>query len=238
MEITEHTFRLRELGAWSGLDYAKLSEPVVRAPGLHVSDVLDALERTMPGLKKQRERVIAPDRMHAYREVGFMWEEFLQTSWRRRRGAEAGQRSGLVLQPRFVYSLGKGRVLHGSGDGLDFNRKITTLEEYKTTFKTQRRMNDYAIEFWRWRIQQCVYLYGVWAPTATTFTNRLSHRLSRHPNHGYPVRLLVLWMQGDYRGDSPIPTSYLIKYTWDEILEAWRMVKRQAIRMLERGRER
>lgn len=206
-------------GSWSSMDFGEATlKPVPREPGLHASEVVDALVRAAG---------FAPAESSGWEtkaiwEVGFCWEHVIQTAWKERRAFENRQRA-ILSQPRLELPINrKGDVLHLTPDAWDYIGKVE--ESYKSSTKSMRAFEEEPLSnFWGWFVQSKVYQFAL--------------NLPYRAKHGklpaiMTSRFFVLWIRGDYRHPTARQRVYTVQFTREEVEETWRMVRAQARRMI------
>lgn len=228
MKIRGADIEFDKVGSWSSMDFGEASlatHSEERAPGLHVSDVVAELVRAA-GFAPAESSAGEWER-EAIWEVGFCWEQVIQTAWKERRVFENQQRA-ILSQPKIELPITKdGDILHGTPDAWDYISKIE--ESYKSSSKSMKRFEDDPLSnFWGWFVQSKVYLYGLWAPY------RLKHG---HLPKMMSSRFFVLWLRGDYRHPSARRRVYTVDFAREDVEETWRMVRAQARRMLKKERQ-
>lgn len=210
-------------GDWSSMDFGESSDhhsTVERTPGLHVSDVVHDLCKSA-GFVPDEVDSRGWDKKAIW-ELGFCWEHLIQCAWRERRVFENRQRR-ILSQPPLRLPLGKGRVLHGTPDAWDFIARVE--ESYKSSTKNMLAFEREPLSnFWGWFISSKVYSWGLHCGT----TNRELPK-------SIQVRFFVLWLRGDYRHPSARQRLYVLRFSRQEVMEAWQMVRSHAIRMLKKG---
>lgn len=173
----------------------------VRSPGLHVSQIIrDLMNKVVKPGQRQHDSELSPaelQRMGTYRSLGFAWERALE------RSLIDAFSQGAVIRPGEVMLDG----VAGSPDLIDMRN--FTLEEWKCTWKSSRRIDNLEDEFWEWTVQIKAYLKML------GFTQ---------------CCLRVFFVNGNYRDSGPQVMCRLLIFTQAEIDENWNMLINHARR--------
>lgn len=126
------------------MEYQEISVPqfqtlnlAPRSEGLHLSDVLNDIERVL--FKDEAERKSNFNNPY-WAEIGFLWERLLELAWKDMLGKRPGEvvRDGIICSP--------------DGECV----KDGYIEEYKCTWKSTKKK---PWEIWRWMVQVKSYCY-------------------------------------------------------------------------------
>jgi hypothetical protein len=116
-----------------------------RSKGLHLSDIINDIERVMYPKEYERTQGMTNP---VWAEIGFKWERVLDlenrfsAAWKDGLGKRPGEivRDGIIMSP-------DGECV---ADGY--------IEEYKCTWKSAKKT---PVDIWRWMVQTKAYCYGM-----------------------------------------------------------------------------
>lgn len=173
-----------------------------RAVGAHVSDIIRDISNTVlkPG---QREKYddLSPDeqrRLGNYASVGWAWEHII-----RRGMLDAGVNPGTDSQRFQCPGQLTLNGIHGSPDWLDTT--VWENVEFKATWRSSNRPLD--PDFWEWLTQFKAYCKMLGCTS---------------------TRLLVFYVNGDYRDSGPQFKDIRLNFTKMEIEDNWSMLLNHA----------
>lgn len=205
-EITRYDFELDPATMQGGLGEER-SEP--RSPGIHLSGVIRDLEKVLGVDRQDFESMSAEQQalMIRYREMGFMWESIVESVFKRRM-IERLPESDKFIRQQEVEAGGIFMTL----DGIYVPN--WTLLEYKATWRSARKVEDFEGEFWSWLVQAKCYCHAIDAQEVDFF---------------------VFFVNGDYKPPAPKTISVNVKFHPNEIRDTWLMVSNHAEVMRKRG---
>lgn len=173
-----------------------------RSKGLHLSEVISSIDKALniSGYgSKHRDPDDDPELLF---EMGFLWEEVLETALGLREVERPGEYvcDGIACSPDgIIYEKRRGRDAEPR----------PVIEEYKCTWKSCRGGVQAIQDNWRWMTQIKAYCFVVGAVKA---------------------RLRVLYVNGDYsRPMRPAYQAYELRFSPEELLETWTMIRSHAI---------
>jgi hypothetical protein len=174
---------------------APLGSPNQRSSGVHLSGVLRYIAQTSKLISALAR--IDEEELPLRWALGLAWEEFCVSLY-----------PGAVWQPGEVEVEG----VYMTCDALnciplrvappDFNQPQLVVEEFKFTWKKRQTTAEF-LDDWMWMQQGRGYCMGY----QTNF-----------------VRYHVCYVNGDYRGMSPLYVRHLVEFHPEEIRKTWTMV--------------
>lgn len=191
------------------INFPALGSGLVRAPGLHMTNVLRYIMKKTDSIKTAEGwdmRIAA--------EVGFIWEDLLSLIFATRMlEAQDCNRPGEIIQDSIICSP--------DGWGLDPGWSAPDLvidpgqeliiEEYKCTW---RSINKLPHEYWYWMAQCKGYCKVLNCQT---------------------VIMRILYLNGNYKGSGPLYREVRITFTQEEIDSNWDMILVNAEEMRKEG---
>lgn len=195
--------RILSLSAPTLRDLAPPS-PLVRSPGLHLTQITGHILRRLDPKRYGREMSRADT--ENYQDTGFLWEDILGRVLADRAGQVEGS-TAVRFRPGEVEKDG----VIGSPDALVLQDDQWVVEEYKATWKSARGLDEPNVgsgltdsKFVGYILQSKAYCAMVGATTA---------------------RLFIFFINGTY-GDRMVPEvrAYQLTWTAQEIAEGWQEI--------------
>lgn len=174
-----------------------------RSPGIHLSDVIKYMRLT---IAKEKIRETGSDN---WAMLGFAFENVVEDAlvryFGKAKGREVVSQSECCVDGIFI-----------TPDGYDLSDG--SYEEYKATWRSLKKLDDFHKWFWHWEVQLKGNCYAAG-------TNK--------------ARLVMFFVMGDYSFRPPEGGPQLrcreYEFTDEELEENWEMVKRVRDEMVEQG---
>lgn len=197
-----------------GLDLGKNAPGFQRSSGLHMSNIYNSLYEKLEPKRFRHDTPMPMDKL----EAGMIWEEMLEAAFKLRPGLnfEAWRPGEFRTEPYGIaYS-----------PDLIITNGLTRLGEIKLTWMTARYTpisKEQAIEAGRPDL----------ANDRTDFDKRYNKWFTQIMAYLYHLRLLdarliVLFVNGNYKPPSPVPLAWDLHFSREELAEEWSALENHA----------
>ena len=199
------------VAAEHGLDLGRNAPGYDRSPGLHMSTIYNSLYRALEPKRYGKEGDPLPmDKL----EAGMIWEELLEAGFKQRPGLAfqawrpgefRTEEHGIAYSPDLIITNGDTRVGEIKLTWMSCKEAPVSLEQAIAAGRPDlaNTRTEFGPRFSKWFTQIQVYAYHLELLDA---------------------RLIVLFINGNYKPPSPVPLAWDLRFTPEELAEEWGMV--------------
>lgn len=197
-----------------GLDFGKNAPGYVRSPGVHMSDLYNSLYERLEPKRFNHDTPMPMDKM----EIGMVWEEIIEREFRKRVGVAEGTAwrpgefvtpEGIAYSPDLLIANGTTRLGEIKATWMSCRNVPISKEQAEAAGRPDlaNKLATFDDKFSKWFTQIKAYLYHLKLTEA---------------------RLIVLFLNGNYKPPSPVPLAWDLAFTQRELDEEWAMLVNHA----------